>query len=66
MVDTFSVIALVAVSAQLGLRLSARSSDYVRPRREAISDYGVGDYSGWFWGPRISSCAPQEATSLGW
>jgi hypothetical protein len=50
MVDTFSVIALLAVSAQLALlvALHVLPTKY-NPVRDAISDYGVGDYRSWFW-----------------
>jgi hypothetical protein len=55
MVDTSSVIALVAVSAQLALlvALHVLPTKY-DPVRDAISDYGVGDYRGWFWAQLVA------------
>jgi uncharacterized protein DUF998 len=55
MVDTFSVIALFAVSAQLGLLVALHllPTKY-DPVRDAISDYGVGDYRGWFWAQLVA------------
>src|ERR1700722_17552382 len=50
MVSAFSVIALVAVSAQLAIlvALHVLPTKY-DPVRDAISDYGVGVYRRYFW-----------------
>jgi Protein of unknown function (DUF998) len=50
MVSAFSVLALIAASAQLGIlvTLHVLPTKY-DPVRDAISDYGVGDYRRYFW-----------------
>src|ERR1700735_2650890 len=50
MVSAFSVLALIAASAQLGIlvTLHVLPTKY-DPVRDAISDYGVGDYRVYFW-----------------
>ena len=50
MVSAFSVIALIAVSAQLGIlvALHVLPTKY-DPVRDAVSDYGAGDYRRHFW-----------------
>jgi hypothetical protein len=50
MVSAFSVIAMIAVSAQLAIlvALHVLPTKY-DPVRDAISDYGVGDYHRYFW-----------------
>src|SRR6202046_2346137 len=50
MVNAFSVLALIAASAQLGLlvTLHVLPTKY-DPVRDATSDYGVGDYHRYFW-----------------
>src|ERR1700684_760652 len=65
MVDTFSVIALLAVSAQLGLlvALHVLPTKY-DPVRDAISDYGVGDYRGWFWAQLVAGAAACTSVAI--
>jgi len=50
MVKAFGVIALIAVSAQLGILIALHllPTKY-DPVHDAISDYGVGEYRGYFW-----------------
>jgi hypothetical protein len=65
MVDTFSVIALLAVSAQLGLlvALHVLPTKY-DPVRDAISDYGVGDYRGWFWAQLVAGAVACTSVAI--
>lgn len=61
MVTTFSVIALIAVLTQAALLVALHvfPTKY-DPVRDAISDYGVGDYRGYFWAQLVagaSACA---------
>jgi len=51
MVRTFGVVAVLAVSVQVVLLVALHllPSGY-DPVRDAISDYGVGRYRGYFWG----------------
>src|ERR1700677_1968455 len=55
MISAFSVTALIAASAQLGIlvALHVLPTKY-DPVRDAISDYGVGDYRGWFWAQLVA------------
>ena len=49
-VETFSIVAVVAIAVQtialIALHLLPTGYD---PRTDAVSDYGVGKYRGWFW-----------------
>jgi len=55
MVSAFSVIALIAVSAQLAIlvALHVLPTKY-DPVHDAISDYGVGDYHRYFWAQLVA------------
>ena len=55
MVDAFSVVALIAVSAQLSIlvALHVLPTKY-DPVHDAISDYGVGDYRRYFWAQLVA------------
>jgi hypothetical protein len=50
MVETFSVVTIVAIATQaialVALHLLPTGYD---PRIDAVSDYGIGKYRGWFW-----------------
>jgi hypothetical membrane protein len=50
MVETLSILAAVAVAVQTAalLILHLLPTGY-NPVRDAVSDYGVGPYRGWFW-----------------
>src|ERR1700683_5645658 len=50
MVSAFSVLAVIAATAQLGIlvTLHVLPTKY-DPVHDAISDYGVGDYRRYFW-----------------
>jgi hypothetical protein len=65
MVDTFGVIALAAVSAQLALlvALHVLPTKY-DPVRDAISDYGVGDYRGWFWAQLVAGALACSSVAI--
>jgi len=70
MVDAFGVIALIAVSAQLAVlvALHVLPTKY-DPVRDAISDYGVGDYRRYFWaqlmaGALACACVAVALTGL--
>ena len=54
-VQTLSIVAAIATSAQAGalITLHLLSTGY-NPRRDAISDYGVGQYRGWFWAQALA------------
>jgi len=54
-VSAFSVIALIAVTAQLSIlvALHVLPTKY-DPVRDAISDYGVGDYRRYFWAQLVA------------
>jgi Protein of unknown function (DUF998) len=65
MVDTFSVIALLAVSAQLGLLVALHGlPTKYDPIRDAISDYGVGVYRGWFWAQLVAGAAACTSVAI--
>jgi hypothetical protein len=50
MVSAFGVLAVLAVSFQVVILASLRASPTgYHPVRDAISDYGVGRYRGYFW-----------------
>ena len=55
MVSAFGVIAIVAVSVQVVIlvALHALPTGY-HPVRDAISDYGVGRYRGYFWAQLVA------------
>jgi hypothetical protein len=55
MVSAFSVVALIAASAQLAIlvTLHVLPTKY-DPVRDAISDYGVGDYRRYFWAQLVA------------
>jgi hypothetical protein len=55
MVSTFGVIAILAVSVQVLILvvLHALPTGY-HPVRDAISDYGVGRYRGYFWAQLVA------------
>jgi len=55
MVKAFGVIALIAVSAQLGILIALHllPTKY-DPVHDAISDYGVGEYRGYFWAQLVA------------
>ena len=50
MVATFSIVTGVAIAVQsislIALHLLPTGYD---PRTDAVSDYGIGEYRGWFW-----------------
>jgi len=50
MVETFSIVAIVAIVVQtialIALHLLPTGYD---PKTDAVSDYGIGQYRGWFW-----------------
>jgi hypothetical membrane protein len=50
MVETFSIATIVAIAVQtialIALHLLPTGYD---PKTDAVSDYGIGDYRGWFW-----------------
>lgn len=50
MVETLSIVAAILAAAQAGalIVLHALPTGY-NPIRDAVSDYGVGPYRGWFW-----------------
>jgi hypothetical protein len=49
-VETLSIVAALATAAQAGalITLHVLPTGY-NPRRDAVSDYGVGRYRPWFW-----------------
>ena len=55
MVSAFSAIALIAASAQLAIlvALHVLPTKY-DPVRDAISDYGIGDYRRYFWAQLVA------------
>ena len=55
MVSAFGVIAILAVSVQVVIlvALHALPTGY-HPVRDAISDFGVGRYSGYFWAQLVA------------
>ncbi|HMD52304.1 MAG TPA: DUF998 domain-containing protein [Solirubrobacteraceae bacterium] len=55
MVETLSIVAAVATAAQTAslVVLHLLPTGY-NPVRDAVSDYGVGRYRGWFWAQAIS------------
>jgi hypothetical protein len=65
MVDVFSVIALVAVSAQLSIlvALHVLPTKY-DPVHDAISDYGVGDYRRYFWAQLVAGASACIAVAV--
>jgi hypothetical membrane protein len=49
MVETFGIAAIaiaVQTAAPIGLHVLPTGYD---PRTDAVSDYGIGEYRGWFW-----------------
>jgi Protein of unknown function (DUF998) len=55
MVQTLSIAAAVAAAAQAValITLHLLPTGY-NPRRDAVSDYGVGRYRGWFWAQALA------------
>ena len=55
MVSAFSAIALIAASAQLAILIALHvlPTKY-DPVRDAISDYGIGDYRRYFWAQLVA------------
>ena len=55
MVATFSIITGVAIAVQsialIALHLLPTGYD---PRTDAVSDYGIGEYRGWFWAQALA------------
>jgi hypothetical protein len=68
MIRVFGVIAVLAVALQavLLVRLHTLPTKY-DPVHDAISDYGVGEYRGWFWAQLVAggSACIALAVSLG-
>jgi hypothetical protein len=54
-VHTLSIVAAVAAAAQAGalITLHLLPTGY-NPRSDAVSDYGVGRYRGWFWAQAVA------------
>jgi hypothetical protein len=50
LVETLSIVAAILAAVQAGalIVLHALPTGY-NPIRDAVSDYGVGPYRGWFW-----------------
>jgi Protein of unknown function (DUF998) len=54
-VQTLSIVAAVATGAQaLALIMVHLLPTGYNPRRDAVSDYGVGRYRGWFWAQAVA------------
>jgi Protein of unknown function (DUF998) len=54
-VQTLSIVAAVATGAQaLALITLHLLPTGYNPRRDAVSDYGVGRYRGWFWAQAVA------------
>jgi hypothetical protein len=53
MVEALSIVAAVATVAQTGPWSCCTSCRPDTPVRDAVSDYGVGRYRGWFWAQAI-------------
>ena len=55
MVETFSIVTVVAIAVQtvalVALHLLPTGYD---PRIDAVSDYGIGKYRGWFWAQALA------------
>jgi hypothetical protein len=54
-VETLSIVAALATAAQAGalIALHVLPTGY-NPRRDAVSDYGVGRYRAWFWAQALA------------
>jgi Protein of unknown function (DUF998) len=54
-VQTLSIVAALATAAQTGalIALHLLPTGY-DPRRDAVSDYGVGQYRAWFWAQAVA------------
>jgi len=55
MVETFGIVAAIAIAVQtaalIGLHVLPTGYD---PRTDAVSDYGIGEYRGWFWAQALA------------
>jgi hypothetical membrane protein len=55
MVETFSIVAVIAIAVQtaalIGLHVLPTRYD---PKTDAVSDYGIGPYRGWFWAQALA------------
>jgi hypothetical membrane protein len=55
MVQTFSIVTVVAIAVQtialVALHVLPTGYD---PKTDAVSDYGIGEYRGWFWAQALA------------
>jgi len=55
MVETFSIVTIVAIAVQtialIALHVLPTGYD---PKADAVSDYGIGQYRGWFWAQALA------------
>jgi len=65
MVETFSIVAVVATAAQTAalLVLHVLPTGY-NPLRDAVSDYGIGRYRAWFWAQAVAGAVAGLALAI--